>query len=624
MRSLRVRCVSALPPRPAARRVARAAAARRPYSAPTMLKKSLSLAQDTVLASEVSALVRLRDTLAKAEASKEDVGLVQEALGQLEQLFSLVVVGEFNAGKSSFINALLGRKFLKDGVTPTTSNITLLRYGESVSQSVSPQTGFDLMTLPVEWLRDITVVDTPGTNAVLKDHQHITEHFVPRADLVLFVTSTDRAYSESERAFLKLIKQFNKKIVSVVTKIDLLETDEDLAAILDFVRRNSQELLGPNAPLFPVSSRQALAAKTRTKGALEALAKDELWAKSRFGPLEEYLLKTLDPQRRARLKMENPLGVAEHIVGKYAAEATARLGTLRGDLDTLKAVEEQRTYFRTDLDTEFKNHSHRIDNVLMRLTERAQAFLDNKIALSNIWELATSNRLTKDFESDVVGASLADIEHMITDLVDWLAAKEKRYLSSVALLVKTQTPALAAMRTDAAPLADFDERRRRLLDGIGRAAKQVIDGYDKSAESARLSQEVSRALLSTAALEVSAVGLGSVVSALLFDLSGVFVGGALAVAGLAVLPYKKAQLQRTMRERITLVRKDLAAALSRHFDSEAQSLEQRVADVVGPYSGFVKSEQQRLTAIATDLSEQRTRIAALRRELAMHFKDAAV
>jgi hypothetical protein len=314
--------------------------------------------------------------------------------------------------------------------------------------------------------------------------------------------------------------------------------------------------------------------------------------------------------------MENPLGVAEHLVGKYSAVAAARLATLKTDVETLKSVDEQRSYFRTDLNTEFKNHTHRMDNVLMKLAERSQTFLDNKIALSNVWELATSKRLTNDFESEVVGASLADMEHMINDLVEWLAAKEKRYLSSVASLVNTQPSP-----RQVAALPDFDERRQRLLQGIGRAARQVIEKYDKTAEAARLSQEVSRALISTAALEVSAVGLAGVLSSLLFDISGIFVGGALAVAGLAVLPYKKLQLQRTMRERLASVRQELSAALQRHFDSEAAALEQRVGDLVGPYSGFVKNEHQRLSSVATDLGEQRTRLQALRRELALHFKE---
>ena len=73
-------------------------------------------------------------------------------------------------------------------------------------------------------------MDTPGTNAVLREHEALTREFVPRSDLVLFVTSADRPFTESERAFLEAIRDWGKKIVVVVNKIDILETEDDLRA----------------------------------------------------------------------------------------------------------------------------------------------------------------------------------------------------------------------------------------------------------------------------------------------------------------------------------------------------------------------------------------------------------
>ena len=121
----------------------------------------------------------------------------------------------------------------------------------------------DLLTVyvPVDWLQDISLVDTPGTNAVIQKHQEITEHFVPRSDLVLFVTSADRPFSESERAFLERIRQWGKKIVVVINKIDLVATPAEKAQIVDFVAQNARQLLGVTPQVFAVSARQALQAK---------------------------------------------------------------------------------------------------------------------------------------------------------------------------------------------------------------------------------------------------------------------------------------------------------------------------------------------------------------------------
>ena len=133
------------------------------------------------------------------------------------------MVGEFNSGKSSFVNALLGRAVLEEGVTPTTSRIALLRHGDAPARHVRPD-GVEVVAEPAEALREVAIVDTPGTNAVLREHEALTREFVPRADLVLFLTSADRPYTETERAFLEALREWGKKVVVVVNKADLLET----------------------------------------------------------------------------------------------------------------------------------------------------------------------------------------------------------------------------------------------------------------------------------------------------------------------------------------------------------------------------------------------------------------
>ncbi len=204
--------------------------------------------------------------LARLDAPEEDLGLLLTGLKQLEELFLLVVVGEFNAGKSAFLNALLGDRYLKEGVTPTTGQINLLRYGEGPDVTQERlESDVVRFHIPVNWLQEVNLVDTPGTNAVIQRHQEITEHFVPRSDLVLFVTSADRPFSESERQFLERIRQWGKKIVIVLNKIDLMEDAADLAQVIDFVRENARLLLGSDPQIFPVSARLALKAKQAAK-----------------------------------------------------------------------------------------------------------------------------------------------------------------------------------------------------------------------------------------------------------------------------------------------------------------------------------------------------------------------
>jgi predicted GTPase len=142
------------------------------------------------------------------DGAADDLELLSSTIAHLDELFLLCIVGEFNAGKSSLINALLGGRHLEDGVTPTTDRVYLIKQSSGgntttrrsrselsgpISATAPPPT--TTIELPVPWLEDVTLVDTPGTNAVVQGHTEITEAIVPRCDLLLFVTSVDRPIS---------------------------------------------------------------------------------------------------------------------------------------------------------------------------------------------------------------------------------------------------------------------------------------------------------------------------------------------------------------------------------------------------------------------------------------------
>jgi len=174
---------------------------------------------------EQTLLESLSEFLKSFGAPQEDTGLVERKLADLEEFF-LLVVGEFNASKSAFINALLGESELaQEAVTPTTDRITVLRYGESPSERERRE-GVVEREYPSDFLREIAIVDTPETNAIIH-HEELSRGFVPCSDLVLFVTSSDRPFTESEREYLELIRDWGKKIVLVVNKVDLLRGEED-------------------------------------------------------------------------------------------------------------------------------------------------------------------------------------------------------------------------------------------------------------------------------------------------------------------------------------------------------------------------------------------------------------
>src|SRR5687767_4374602 len=248
-----------------------------------MLSKILTPEQDELLKEERRILSRLRVALSRFDASAEHQQALDRSIEQLDELFLLVVVGEFNAGKSAFINALLGSKVVAEGVTPTTAQINVLQYGEAVDRQVR-EPNLHVITAAAPLLREIHIVDTPGTNAIIREHEAITAQFVPRSDLVLFVTSADRPFTESERAFLEQVRGWGKKVVIVINKVDILDGPEDVEAVRAFVAESARALLGVSPEIFPVSSRLALRGKQGDTAA---------WSSSGFEALEQYIATTL-------------------------------------------------------------------------------------------------------------------------------------------------------------------------------------------------------------------------------------------------------------------------------------------------------------------------------------------
>ena len=206
-----------------------------------MVNALLRPGDQQLVSDERQTLESLRDALVRLGATPDNLEALSRSIQQLDELFLVVIVGEFNAGKSAFINALLGSPVLTEGVTPTTAQVNLLQYGEATTR-VERSDHLHHITAPVEFLREIAIVDTPGTNAVIREHEAITADFVPRSDLVLFVTSADRPFTESERQFLGVIRDWGKKIVVVINKVDLLETEAERQKARDAEVRRAARL----------------------------------------------------------------------------------------------------------------------------------------------------------------------------------------------------------------------------------------------------------------------------------------------------------------------------------------------------------------------------------------------
>lgn len=575
------------------------------------LRRLLTPEQDKILRQERSLLELLQVTLARLDAPASDHDLLRQSLEQLDEMFLLVVVGEFNAGKSAVINALMGERYLTEGVVPTTSQLHLLRYGDRVEKSLDPN-GVITMSLPVEWLREVNLVDTPGTNAVIREHEAITAEFVPRSDLVIFITSADRPFSESERSFLQQIRTWGKKIVVVVNKFDLLQSPDDQAQVLQFVAQNAHDLLGVEPEIFPVSARLAFRAKQNGRHT------GSDWDESRFAALESYILTTLDSTQRIQLKLENPLGVASNLVERYRALINDRQRLLHGDFQTLDTIEAQLQAYQSDMQRDFQYQSSRVDNVLYEMMERGDRFFDETLRVTRVFELVNSEKLRGEFERKVVADTSLQIEQHVSELIDWLVDKDYRQWQSVIDFINRR----ASQHTERMVghvSNEFEFNRQNLLKSVGNSARAVVDSYDKEAEALKLAQDVQRAILQTAAVEVGALGLGAILVVLLqttlLDVTGVLGASALAALGLYVLPYRRARIKEELRTQINAMRDRLDEALNRQFESELAQSVRRIHEAIAPYTRFVRVEREKFSHLDQTLEEAAHQLARLRQHV---------
>ena len=570
-----------------------------------MLSKLLSPDQDELLKEERRVLGRLRLSLSKFDAAPEHQSALEKSIEQLDELFLLVIVGEFNAGKSAFINALLGSRVVEEGVTPTTAQINVLQFGDTTDRQAR-EPALHVITAPVPLLRDIHIVDTPGTNAIVREHERITAEFVPRSDLVLFVTSADRPFTETERAFLEQIRGWGKKVVAVINKIDILESDGQVDEVTTFVARSAHSLLGFDPDIFPVSAKLALRAK---------VGDPAVWPASRFEALERYITDTLDAPGRIQLKLLNPLGVAASLAEKHAGVVRERLGLLQEDFATLDDVERQLGIYQKDLSRDLDLRMADIDRILLQMERRGHDYFDETMRIGRVMDLLNRSRVQQGFEQQVVADAPQKIEQKIGELVDWLVDMDLRQWQRVnEHLAERRRQHRSRIVGDDAGRFLYD--RARLIDSVGGDAQRVVDSYDRRREAQALADGARNAVAAAAAVSAGAVGFGALVVAIATtaaaDATGLIMASLVGTLGFFIIPAKRRRAKEELRLKIGALRDRLSSSLREQFGMEILKSGDRIRESVAPYSRFVRAEGENLQAVQSELGEATAALAALR------------
>lgn len=570
----------------------------------------LSDEQAQFLRQEREALAEIQLALAEIDVPRAGLAALQKAILQLDELFLLVVVGEFNSGKSALVNALLGEQVLAEGATPTTTRVTLVKWGEqAIEQAVDED--FAVQSYPLPLLKELNIVDTPGTNAVIRRHERLTDEFVPRSDLVLFTTSADRPMTESERQFLSRILAWGKKLVFVLNKADIFEEEAALQEVSDFVLKHAATQLGESPEIFPVSAKLAQRAGQEP----DPEERRSLRAASRLDDLEKFIATTLDDATRLQLKFDNPLGVAANLVAQAEQVVQGQAEELKEDMKTAASLESAVSAYEQALRSELGPRLAEVENILHRLEQRGLDFFDSTLRLTNITTLARGDRVRRLFETEVLADVPRQIDEQVQRLIDWLVQKDLHEWQQVlGYLQRRQTRYSAEMV--GATGGPQQRRRRELIDSVGRTAQTIVDSYDRDREASELASSVETAVLQTALLEAGAVGLGALITIAVLsaavDITGLLAAGTMAILGFFVIPHRRKQAKENFKAKMWTLRTNLLGALTNQFTHESESAVARLKEGVAPYTRFIRSERERIEKTEATLDRLRQRLSELR------------
>ena len=551
-------------------------------------------------------LTELLSITSASNTPDEQINMIKETLQALEDSFLVVVVGEFNAGKSSFINALLNTDKLAEGVTPTTAQINLIRYGET--ESVNPIENWGLMIrLPSELLQSVSFVDTPGTNAVIKEHEVLTRWFLPRADMVIFLSSADRPFSESENQFMQSIRDWGKKTVLILNKIDLLEKPEEKQQVIDFVRTSAEAALKVEIPVIPVSARLAKKARSTMS--------HELWQESGFEALEQFIQDKMDEKARFSMKMLSALGIAS----KVEAEATARvqneLQFYNEDRKLTETIRGEVSLYHDDMVKEINRSMKEIHAIFSDVKIRGNEYFEELFVVKNLPNILKKDKNRLMFQENVLQDMPTAVERKTAELVENLGVQQQRMVQLVRLQIEN--------RNSQFPGADMPkeilDQRSELMKRMQTAIDTILAKIESDIAMNIGMKHAQSAITAGLAIEVSAIGIGAalttIATTVAADLLGIVAAFWVGVAGFLVLPYYKKKAQREFDEKISDIEEKLVNSLQGEFTQEVEDQISQINNATRPFERFVAASIETGQKQLDSLDEVRGKIADLQQEL---------
>ncbi len=527
---------------------------------------------------------------------------LKSVIENLDNLFSIVFIGEFSTGKSSIINTLLGIEALPEGITPTTDEITVLKHGEQAGESF--EKGSRLVSIPEDRLKGILLVDTPGTNVTIEQHQKITEEFIPKADIVFFTIGAERAVTGSEARLIEFIKQeWLKNIVFVLNKIDIAKDQQELDQLIKHTLSELEKAFNFKPHIIPVSARLAKQAKTNSD--------PQLHAASGFGQLEEYIFKTLGEEERVRMKIESSSEIALSLCSETEKVINANLDRISQDTQKLNEFQRKLEGMKEEIIGNSTQFTERIRSRLLEFKTRGVQFIDELIRFQNIFKLINKDKVAKEFEYKVSQQTVSELEKDLDAMVAWTEKSARTLLDDTIIFYNN------AIKPDSQTMGSgFTYDRTRLIDTVRSELESKRKSIDPSVLGGNLVNSARGAVASVLGVQVGSLALGAAVvsafSSFIIDITGVLATIAVMATAFAILPKKRRDAMKEFNHKVDALIEEMTSSVSSQLKRDFDGISIQVTDSLVPLKNFYKMESEKLEESKRKVREIREKIEIIR------------
>ena len=559
------------------------------------------------LETALSGLLKLSSEMRRDPAALETVaGLLRDVREPL--LF--VVVGEVKAGKSSLLNAIFGRDFAKVDVLPATDRVYIFRYGERDSTvEVSPE--LTERHLPIDFLRDFNIVDTPGTNTMVAQHQTITESFIPRSDLVLFVFSVTNPWTQSAWQLLDFVqKKWLKNIIFVLQQADL-RSPAEIEIIQRHLEDTALQRLGFTPPIFAVSARKALEAKT------SAVDKERLWNESQFGALENQINRMVSEGSARMLKLQSTGRTAGLLVSEIADEVHGSFATIQRDEQHLARIIAFLQARKEQTLRQIAGFLRGVDRACRDCAEQGTKLLEEKLSFWKTWRLIFSRaQWQEDLQHDIEQKLRDTVQPQVENAVQLLETDLRSLWPQLQDTIETQFASEGKSRFGKT-IPDFARQRRELLQSIELTLVERIAGKGVEEQLARMFSE-SAAWLRVPAGVAAAGGIATILAAMISasvaDVTGIIAASAAALGTFFAFSQRRKILSAYQKE-MESKRVELTHAIEQQMEHAIDLFYKEISTAFEPLAAFCTTERNRYQPLLTRVDDMKQTFASLKNRL---------